>query len=199
MKISKYEIEETLYTNRFATKNKLKAYGLMNKLNALTSDYGREWRVGKVIADRVVIEIDNHDNRNLLKVLGFYSRLFQDTFHVIRTLHGFHLVQRGEIDDAEKLQLYRIKVLYPGCTKKQMLKYIDDLKSMMSDIKSKEDNFEMGTEERLYILRNSLKLYNLDAHYGDIDTLHAMVGILRGKYVLRISKKTNNDKMVVIQ
>lgn len=198
MRISKYEIDETLYTNRFTTQSKEKAYGLMEKLNSITSDYGREWRVGKCISDRVCIEIDDHDNRNLLKVMGFYSRMLQDTFHVIKTLHGFHLIQRGEIEDKERLQLSRIKVLYPGCTSNQMVRYIDDLKTMMHDLKSREGHYEFGTDERLYILRKSLVDYDLDTHYGTIDTLHAMVGILRQKYVLRISKKTDDDKMQVI-
>jgi len=195
MKITEYEKSETKYTNRFLTKNIKKAFLLAESLNTDTLKEGRAWRVGKVIADRVIIEIDSHDLSNLLSVYLFYSRIFGN-FHVVKTLHGYHMVQE---QISKEIELDRIKVLIPDLKDSEKREYRKTLLDMLESLKNEKVSDEkIGTPERLDRLRKALIDWGLDKHHGDIDTLHAATGIMRGKYVLRISKKTENDKMEVI-
>ncbi len=56
------------------------------------------WRVGKNYDKQIVIDIDGHDIANLLFVKDFYSTALQKQFHVIKTLHGYHLISISEVN-----------------------------------------------------------------------------------------------------
>jgi len=100
---------------------------------------------------------------------------------------------------SKDIELDRIKVLCPDIKESEKREYRKVLLDMLESLKNENVSDEkIGTPERLDRLRKALIDWGLDKHHGDIDTLHAATGIMRGKYVLRISKKTEDDTMEVI-
>jgi len=199
--ITNYEIEGTMATNRFLTSNRHKAFELRKKLEVQSNDTSRHWMVGKAILDRVVIEIDTHDKENLRTIWAFYSKLYHNSFGIIKTMHGYHLVQKHQVSK-ELLQYSRCLVLCPFLSINQLPEYESMIEQFFNTLKEERENKEFTQkelQERSKEIPKRLKDANLDYSKGTIDVLHALIGIQKKKYVLRISKKTKDDKMELIQ
>jgi len=70
------EISNIIEFGRFATRRKDKAFNLLEELNEESKKhiriegdkkYIQEWRVGRVIRNRIVIDIDSHDKIILIR------------------------------------------------------------------------------------------------------------------------------------
>jgi hypothetical protein len=197
--LTNYEKENILLTNRFLTCSKESAFSKAQELNKLHT--GKKWLVGMRIKDRIAIDIDNHDESNFKKVLWFYSRLFACEFITIKTMHGYHLLQKHVIHK-DSLDLLRAKVLVPGLTSARLLEYQNAVK-MYFDI---EKEVTQGKDYSLQELQQRAKEKpariteaGLNHSVGNIDVLHALLGIQRGYYVIRISKKTKDEKMELME
>lgn len=197
--ITQYEIDMTRSTNRFMTSSREKAFALAQQMQEGEKNPTRHWLVGRRIRDRIAIEIDSHDEKNLRKVVGFYTRLFENEFVIGKTLHGYHLLQKKPQKDIE---LARAKVLCPGLTVEGLFAYRSTVADFFDELKENRKQKEYTLSE---LSEQSKKIPQLAVEYGiaypigEIDILHALVGVFRERYVLRISKKTPGDKMEVVK
>lgn len=194
--ITEYEIVGTQATNRFLTTDKLKAYGLKTELEHKNTNPRMHWLVGRRITDRVVIEIDNQDEENLIRVKLFYSRLLSCEFITIKTMHGYHLIQKDKSIDGG---FEKCKIMNPGLEKKNQPKYKYEVDKFFKSLKDSSKELTLSElKERSKLLPEKIKTAGLDHHVGDIDVMHAFLGIQRNRYVLRISKKNGGDKMEIL-
>src|SRR5450756_691362 len=86
-----------LENQRFRTSDIGEAFSMMKELNELSElreiegkKFKTCWRVGIRIDDRIVFDLDNHDEKNMKEVVNYYQNYFSDKFTVIKTLHGYH-------------------------------------------------------------------------------------------------------------
>lgn len=202
------EISNILQYNRFATRNKAKAFALMEELDKRSREAVRiedgkqfltEWRVGYVIRDRVIIEIDSHDKENMQKINDYYSNIYQIPFNVIKTMHGYHLIMKQQCKDMFEYNACRL--LYPTLKRGEEQGYREAIYNLNQKLKKEREGKEF-TKYQLQAMAkeipNRLKAEGLFCGVGEFDILHALNGIGREKYVLRISKKSIDDNMELI-
>lgn len=198
------EIENIQAFNRFATRNKAKAFYLKEQLekkplirNENDKTYITEWRVGRVIRDRIVIDIDSHNNNNLNTILKSYSSLLNLNFLVLRTENGYHLIAKEKSND---ILTDMCMVLCPGVTSTK--NYIEAVNTFFQVLKEEREG-KIYTRIQLHEMALQFpirfKATGLYSGYGEFDILHAVNGLLRKKYVLRISKKNKNDKIEAVK
>jgi hypothetical protein len=202
---SESEITNIIKFGRFATRNKSKGFALMEELDkrskeAIRTEDGKqfltEWRVGRVIRDRIVIEIDSLDIENARKVNAFYSNLYQIPFIARKTMHGYHLIQKQGCKDLFDYNACRL--LYPTLKPQETEPYREKLYDFWQKLKNERGDKEFTKTQLQNMAKevpNRLKADGLFCGCGNFDILHALNGIGREKYVLRISKKTPEDTM----
>lgn len=196
------EINPIMEFGRFATRRKDKAFNLLEKLNEESKknpriegnkQYIQEWRVGRVIRNRVVIDIDSHNKNNLNTVLKAYSCLLQLEFVVLKTSNGYHLVAK---QDSEDWNYDVCQILKPILHKDQVSGYINAVKGFFEVLKEEREG-RTYTKTQLHELAlqfpERFKKTGLYSGIGDFDILHQVNALVRGKYVLRISKKSPYD------
>lgn len=157
------------------------------------------WRVGKNYDRNVVIEIDNHDSKNLSQIYDFYKLLLGKDFHVVKTLHGYHLIQKEPYKTEQEW-------LYGNCLLLNPFLKIEDLTYYVKQIMAFDDSkrikdTEKGTQKLLGTKEDFIidfKKSGLFHGTGDFDILYTIRGIYFKKYTLRISKKTPDDKYELI-
>lgn len=192
------EIKSIQAFNRFSTRDKAKAFNLKEKLEAKPlireqdgKKYIIEWRVGRIIRDRIVIDIDSHDQNNLNVVLKSYSAFLNTQFHVLKTEHGYHLIAKEKSKD---ILTDMCMVLCPMVT--NALKYksaVEDFRQMLKQEREGKTFTRTQLHEMAMQFPERFKATGLFSGYGNFDILHAVNGLMRGKYVLRISKKNKED------
>ncbi len=157
------------------------------------------WRVGKNYDRQVVIDIDGHDVANLIFVKDFYSVVLKKQFYVVKTLHGYHLIQKEPFKTHEEWVYGNCLLLNPNLKREYVICYVK--KVMDFDDSKRIKDTEKGTQKLLgtkedYI--RDFKASGLWVGVGDFDILYNIRGIYFKKYTLRISKKKPNDKLEVI-
>jgi len=173
---------------------------IVGKITLLDSkQFLTEWIVGLVIRDRIVIEIDSRDIENVRKVNSFYTNLYQNPFTVIKTLHGYHLIHKQGCKDTFDYNACR--VLYPILKPQETEAYREKIYKFWQKLKQEREGKEFTKtqlQNRSKEIPGKLKESGLFCGCGEFDIVHALNGIGREKYVLRISKKTPGDCMEVI-
>lgn len=158
------------------------------------------WRVGKNYDRQIVIEIDNHDSKNLSQIYDFYTLLLGKDFNVFKTLHGYHAIQ---------IEPYRTheEWLYGNCLLLNPFLKIEDLADYVKKVMDFDDSkrlkdTEKGTQKLLGTKEDFIKDFKASGLFhgtGDFDILYTIRGIYFNKYTLRISKKTPDDKYELIK
>jgi hypothetical protein len=192
-----YEEQQTIKTNRFLTIRKDKAFNLAQKLNE-TENMTRKWYVGIRIYNKIVIDIDNHDAENIHRVQWFYSRLYSTEWVTVKTMHGYHLIQKG-ITPKTEIDLFRCNLLMPGLPKDRLQEYLKAVNSFFQQQKEEHQNEDRTINDLQAHARDMTRLITeagLNHAVGIIDVLHALIGVQRGYYVLRVSKKSNDEKVI---
>lgn len=199
------ELTDISQFGRFTTINKSKAFALMGELDKRSpvreengKRYRLKYRVGQVISDRIVIDIDNHDIDNLHKVHAFYSILYQNPFSVIKTSNGYHLIQKQACKDFD---YDACRLLNPTLKEGEEIKYREAIYNFNQKLKQERDGKEFTRTQLQNLTKempDRLKAEGLFSGVGAFDIVHALNGIGRCKYVLRISKKSPKDIMEVI-
>lgn len=192
------EIENIQAFNRFATRNKAKAFNLKERLEAKPlireegdKKYITEWRVGRVIRDRIVIDVDSHDRNNLNTIIKSYSNLLGLSFIVLKTENGYHLIAKEKSKD---IKTDMCLVLCPGvCVVKNYIKAVDNFLQVLKEEREGKNFTRTQLHEMALQFPIRFKQTGLFSGYGEFDILHAVNGLMRGKYVLRISKKSKDD------
>lgn len=196
-------IENIQAFNRFATRNKAKAFNLKEQLEAkplIREENGKkyitEWRVGRVIRDRIVIDIDSYDINNLKTIIKSYSTLLGYSFVILTTENGYHLIAKEKSKD---IQRDMVLILNPDGIYTNLPKPYIEMVNYFFQILKEEREGKVYTRTQLHEMALEFPkrfiAAGLFSGYGNFDILHAVNGLMRGKYVLRISKKNKNDKI----
>jgi len=115
-------------------------------------------------------------------------------------MHGFHLIQKQPCKD--EFEYNACRLLYPTLKLGEEQGYREAIYNLYQKLKQEREGKEF-TKTQLQAtakeVPNRLKAEGLFCGVGDFDIVHALNGIGREKYVLRISKKTPEDNMEVIQ
>ena len=78
------------------------AFQLQKRLQELAPT-NIKWNVGLSIKDRIVFDLDHHDEEMLYEFLAFQKKnLGLKGFHVIKTLHGYHCISVERIQDMQE-------------------------------------------------------------------------------------------------
>lgn len=203
--------------HRFQTKDKAKAFSLMEELeekeeivfSGIVEKDGKKyrkytktsWRTSMNFKNRIVFDIDSHDAKNLETVRRFYIKLFETEFKTIKSLHGFHLISEKKYESNDwAYQLCR--VLYPILKKEEYQKYRYELDRFYKNRKEERDKKELSRKELQDLTHDFEKKFResgLFCGVGNFEILYAVNVIMRGFYSLRISKKNKNDMPELIQ
>ena len=201
------ELIPIIQFGRFATRRKDKAFYLLEKLNKESLEHPRiegdkkyiqEWRVGRVIRNRVVIDVDSHNLNNLNTIQKAYSCLLDLDFVTLKTSNGFHLIAKS---DSENWQYDVCQILKPQIHREQVERYINAIRDFFEVLRFERQGKEY-TKTQLHELAlqfpDRFKATRLYSGIGDFDILHQVNALVRGKYVLRISKKNPDDIIIQI-
>lgn len=213
----KSDIEFVKEFHRFQTKNKARAFALMEELESsekivfdgvVEKDGKRykhfvktSWRTSMNFKDRITFDIDSHDQVNLSRVINFYSNLFDTMFNVIKSKHGYHLISVKKYSNVVEWQYNLCRVLFPILEKEQLQKYITELETFYAERKEERDQKELSRKELQDLTKDFERKFRVSGLYcgcGNFEILYAINVLMRGFYSLRISKKGKNDKPELI-
>jgi hypothetical protein len=197
-----------LENSRFTTSDKAEAFSMMEELNGLSEvreiegkKFKTEWRVGIRIDDKIVFDLDNHDENNMREMVKYYQNYFNDKFTVIKTLHGYHLIGSNKYEPAT-WEWKVAQTLIPNIPKDKVQGYLAALQRFY-DEKRDTTILDAGIARKRLMegkerFVSDLKKAGLCYPVGNFDVLHTIVALRRHRYILRISKKTADDKIEVI-
>jgi len=213
----KSDIDFVREFHRFQTKDKSRAFALMEELEKserITFDkviekdgkrYRRfvktSWRTSMNFQNRITFDIDSHDEQNLDTVLRFYEKLFNTKFSVIFTKHGYHVISEKKYARGFDWNYNLCRVLYPILKVGDYQKYRYELDKFYKIRKEERDQKELSRKELQELTKDFERKFKESGLYcgcGDFEILYAVNVLMRGFYSLRISKKDKNDNPVVI-
>lgn len=197
--VNEYEKQNTILTNRFLTSSKEKAFKLAESLNL--DHNGKNWYVGMRIKDRVCIDIDASGRMSIDQIQKSYETLLGFEFLRIQTAHGFHLVAKKK-SDLKILQWNRCRILCPFLSFDNQVLY-ERMVIAFFDVQKEQRTCRDYTKEELQKNAQTVPMIARDIGIayplGNIDILHALLGIRKRYYVLRISKKSKDEKMEILK
>lgn len=204
--------------HRFQTKDKARAFSLMQELEkkekivfdqVIEKDgnkYRRfvktSWRTSMNFKNKITFDIDSPDERNLKKVLDYYSKLFKTKFMVIKSKHGYHLISEKKYSNDSEWKYDLCRVLFPILEEKDYQKYRYELDMFYKKRKEERDKKELTRNELQELTKDFEDVFKKSGLYcgcGDFEILYAVNVLMRGFYSLRISKKDKNDKPELIK
>lgn len=208
----KSDIDFVKEFHRFQTKDKSRAFSLMEELEqkeniifdrVIEKDGKRykrfiktSWRTSMNFKNRITFDIDNHDVENLNKIVLYYSKLFDTTFNVIKSKHGYHLISKKKYASQADWTYNLCRVLFPVLKLSEYQKYRYELDRFYKIRKEERDKKELSRKELQDLTKDFERKFKESGLYcgcGDFEILYAVNVLMRGFYSLRISKKGKND------
>jgi hypothetical protein len=181
------EIKEMM---RWTTRRKDKAFHIAQRMNMIEPIIqGRKtyWTVGRVIKDRVVFDIDSKDQDNLKAVRTYLGLTTNLQYHIIETNSGYHLISKDIVTKDQRERAY-LDFLGTGCT--------HTIRDWM-ELKKENRGDKQYTRNELQDIAKQFGTDFRQAGYFkiniNVDLLFIVNSLLRGKSVLRISKKSKDD------
>jgi hypothetical protein len=175
---------------RWTTHRKDKAFHIAQRMTDIEPIIqGRKtyWVVGRVIKDRVVFDLDTKDADNLKAVRTYLGLTTNLQYHIIETNSGYHLVSKEIVTKDQREKAY-LDFLGVG--------YTHDIKDWMELKKEARGDKQYTRNE----LQDIAKQFGHDFKQAgffkidiNVDLLFIVNSLLRGKSVLRISKKSKDD------
>lgn len=212
------DIEFVQEFHRFQTKDKARAFSLMQELeekekivfDKVIEKNGKKyrrfvktsWRTSMNFKNKITFDIDSHDENNLKIVLDNYSKLFQTKFAVIKSKHGYHLISEKKYDNSSEWQYNLCRVLFPILKEGEYQKYRYELDRFYKSRKEERDKKELSRKELQNLTKDFEEKFKRSGLYcgcGDFEILYAINVLMRGFYSLRISKKGKNDMPELIK
>lgn len=175
------------------SKNTLgKAYQWMQELNKMEKPFLKDgklkilhWRVGITTPSNLILDIDNHDEKNLRKVIDNLFELFpNDEFSVFQTLNGYQIIDK--VEDKISFQFKNLRVLNKNLP-------IGDPEKVIAYREHLIELFDSGED-----FNEDFKKSSLFNPIGTFDYLYNCLGVINGYYSLRLTKKRKDDKWEVI-
>lgn len=152
------------------------------------------------VRNRIVFDIDSKSEDNLRSIKNYYEKLLQIQFRIFRTNGGYHLFsEKYQPDKKVQLEYDQCRVLQPLLEKPLFCSYIDEIKRWYNEkckeMKCQDKKGRMKDEGIKEFLESGLCTYPVSF---DFDILFSMNVIRKGYYVIRISKKNENDQPVEV-
>lgn len=211
------DVEFTKEFHRFQTRDKAKAFSLMESLerkeniifDKVIEINGRKykrytktaWRTSMNFKNRISFDIDTHDEGNLRIITEYYGKLFSTQFNVIKTMHGYHLISKKVYNSDFDWKYNVCRVLYPLLKVGDYRKYKYELDKFYKLRKEERDRKQLSRKELQSLTNDFEKRFIESGLYcgvGDFEILYAVNVLQRGFYSLRISKKNKSDYEEVI-
>lgn len=170
----------------------------LNKKEIVQDGKLKRWRVAVRINNKICFDIDNFDIDNLHRISNYYTPIF-GRLRAFKTYHGFHFFTENIYTDSLKWQYDTCRVLYPLLDTKDLQFYIEEINKWYVEQLQKEKVLGQNREEFIEGIKSAFPQSPLYCGIGDFDILFAINVILKGYYCVRISKKAENDKPVMIQ
>jgi len=147
------------------------------------------YRVGNTFSHKLVIDIDDHDRENMIRVKAFYEPLLQEKFRVYETNGGYWLIGKKEYDKNAFVYAH-CKLLCPGLQPEDMHEYRKNLLKL--DVK-KGNEFIPATPEMI----RASPLYEAPVLLS-FDLAFTFLSIKREQSTLRESAKHEGDRIVEV-
>ncbi len=178
---------------RYFTEHKGVAFKFMDEKNRI--EKCNVWRVAIRIDNRICFDIDDLDINNLKTIADFYSNLFNTKFKIIKSLNGYHLISK-RYKDLVQWEYDECRVMYPILEKQYLQHYKDKVRQYC---KAENKRERAGTkEEYLKDFTDKFKASGLYCGVGNFDIYFCMSVLHRGFHCVRISKKSIDDKPIVL-
>lgn len=147
-----------------------------------------KWRVGVTFSNRLVIDIDNHDEMNCKRIIWFYSRLLEESFYKVKTNHGYWLILRKKYESIEDWKYDNCMILMPSLQRCDMGRYLQDIGQLDYTNKIFKPVSSLAFSRTSYF-----------QGVGNFDIAFTRLSLKRERSTLRISKKSKDDNIEVIQ
>ncbi len=151
--------------------------------------YKNQWLIGKTTDSILIIDIDNHDENSLKNIRKALTELFpSERFITFKTFHGYQIFSTDK--SKADFEYKNLKVLNVDLKreyediqkyKKELLEYLNNFRKSDIPLKGNFDNYF----EKTMLCRNAI---------GSMDYLFNILGIEKGFYTIRLTRKGNNDK-----
>ena len=146
------------------------------------------WRVGITFSNRLVIDIDGHDEKNLKLVSIFYSTLFHDTCTIFKTLHGYWIIFSKKYENKEDWIFDNCRVLYPELSVSDFSAYLFRLLSLEGDKLNWKPVLSIDFAAKPLLFQG----------IGNFDIAFTRLSIKRERHTLRLSKKEKDDSLKLL-
>ncbi len=141
------------------------------------------YRVGITFNNILIIDIDNHNEENLMDVKIFYENLLKLKFKVFKTNGGYWLFGDKVYNNVEDFKFAHCQVLNPEIKRED---YKNFVKGLLSLDKDNGKEFIPATSD---VIKSS-KYYH---GHGSFDVAFTFLSIKRERSTIRESKKHKND------
>jgi hypothetical protein len=175
---------------RWTTRDKAKAFHTSQQMTLkepIIDGHKTFWVVGRVIRNRVVFDIDTKDHDNLVKVLIYAVRTTNCSYHIIETNSGYHLISKEIVSKDQREKAY-IHFLGVGC-----IHTVSDWMELKKEGRGDKHYSRLELQTIAKEFGNDFRKAGLFKESINVDLLFIVNSLLRGKSVLRISKKTKDD------
>jgi len=151
----------------------------------------QDYRLGYTQNKTLIIDIDGKDEANLMKVKLFYENVLNCNFKVFGTKNGYWLFSDKKYNDVQSWIFDHCRVLCPNLELCCFEEYKSKLLALDEDNKG---NFKRATPDKI-------KESGLYKAPGDInfDIAFTFLSIKRERSTIRITKKSKDDKIELIQ
>lgn len=145
------------------------------------------YRIGNTFSNRLVIDIDSKDPKNIKDVKEFYEKLLGEKFRIFHTTagKGVWLFGSQELKTVEDFVYAHCCVLQPRLERKDMKDYVN---ALMALDKNKKDEFSRATPE-------IIKASGLYSGHGNFDVAFTFLSIKRKRSTIRRSAKRLGDEI----
>lgn len=181
---------------RYRTIHKKVAFRFMNDKNKLEGK--NVWRVAVRVSDMIIFDVDDiEDTQNIKNICEFYKSIFGD-FEVWQTHGGYHIHSKIRYQDDLEWSYDTMRVLNPLLERQHVLKYAVAVKKWYERKLKEEFELKLTKEQFLNNMPKDFTESGLYTGRGNFDILFALNVILKGYYCIRVSKKSENDKPILL-
>ena len=143
------------------------------------------YRVGVTFNHTLVIDIDSHDNMNLLDVKKFYELILKVKFRTFKTRGGYWLFADRKYNSIDEFKYAHCQVLNPGLRYDEYQEYVKGLLAL----DTKEKGVFKGAAAQ------DIKKSKFYRGHGNFDVAFTFLSIKRERSTIRESAKKHGDKI----
>jgi len=151
----------------------------------------QDYRLGYTQNKTLIIDIDGKDEINLMKVKGYYENILQCNFKVFETRNGYWLFSDKKYNGVQSWVFDHCRVLCPDL---ELCCFEDYKKKLLALDEDETGSFKRATPE---VIKES-GLYHVPKDIN-FDVAFTFLSIKRERSTIRITKKSKDDRIELIQ